>query len=119
MPQLWAAATAGESVTAAAERAASMASLNHTPVFAGVVGGVGLLADELVRSLLAQGVRVMSRTVVRELHRTSVDGRDGWVLTTGPVPVPIVNEADALVIAVRAAPASKLLAPHIPDAAAS
>lgn len=117
IPQLWAAATAGESVTAAAERAASMASLNYTPVFAGVVGGVGLLADELVRSLLAQGVRVMSRTVVRELHRTSVDGRDGWVLTTGPVPAPIVHEADALVIAVPAAPASKLLAPHIPHAA--
>lgn len=49
MPQLWAAATAGESVTAAAERASSMASLNHTPVFAGLVGGVGTRAGTVGR----------------------------------------------------------------------
>jgi len=117
MPQLWAAATAGESVTAVAERAFAMGSLNHTPVFAGVVGGVGALAEALVKSLLAQGVQIKSETVVRDLHRTSVEGRHGWVLTTGPVPAPILYEADALVIAVPAAPAAKLLAPHIPYAA--
>ncbi len=117
VPQLWAAATAGESVTAAAERASSVASLNHTPVFAGLVGGVGTLAEELVKSLLAQGVRITSGTVVRELHRTSVEGRHGWALTTGPVPEPGVFEAEALVIAVPASSAAKLLAPHIPYAA--
>jgi oxygen-dependent protoporphyrinogen oxidase len=116
MPQLWAAATAGESVTASAERAFATGSLNHSPVFAGVVGGVGALAESLVKSLLAQGVQIKSETVVRDLHRTS-SGRHRWALTTGPVPAPILYEADALVIAVPAAPAAKLLAPHIPYAA--
>jgi len=117
MPQLWAAATAGESATAAAERACSMASLNHTPVFAGLVGGIGALADELVKSLLALGVPIKSETVVRELQRTAVEGRHGWALTTGSVPAPAVYKADAVVIAVPAAPAAKLLAPQIPYAA--
>jgi len=117
MPQLWAAATTGESVTAMAERASSMASLNHTPVFAGVVGGVGALADELVKSLVAAGVRVLSGTVVRELGRVSVAGTEVWSLTTGPTSAPVVHEVDALVIAVPAAPAAKLLAPHSPSAA--
>jgi protoporphyrinogen/coproporphyrinogen III oxidase len=117
MPALWAAARAGESVTAAAERAFSMASLDHTPVFAGVVGGVGALADEMVKSLLAQGVQIKSATVVRRLDRTSVGGRPGWALTTGSVPAPVGYHADALVIAVPATPAARLLALHSPDAA--
>jgi oxygen-dependent protoporphyrinogen oxidase len=100
-----------------AERASSMASLNHTPVFAGVVGGVGALADELVKSLVAAGVRVLSGTVVRELGRVSVAGTEVWSLTTGPTSAPVVHEVDALVIAVPAAPAAKLLAPHSPSAA--
>jgi oxygen-dependent protoporphyrinogen oxidase len=117
VPQLWQAATAGESVTAAAERAFTRASLDHMPVFAGLIGGVGTLTEELVKSLRAQGVGVMSRTVVRELRRTSVEGRRGWALTTGPVPAPVELEADAVVIAVPAAPAARLLAPHAPYAA--
>ncbi|MGV8909473.1 MAG: protoporphyrinogen oxidase [Propionicimonas sp.] len=117
MPQLWQAAAAGESVTAAAERAASMASLNHTPVFAGLVGGVGVLVEELVKSLLAQGIRVISGAVVREVHRTSIDGRAVWALTTGAAGSPVVHEVDAVVVAVPAAPAARLLSPHAPDAA--
>jgi oxygen-dependent protoporphyrinogen oxidase len=117
MPQLWQAAIAGESLTAAAERASSVASLNKTPVFAGLVGGVGVLAEELTGDLLEQGVRITPKTVVRELDRTTVNGRPGWALTTGPVPAPVVFEADALIIAVPAAPAAKLLAGPAPGAA--
>jgi oxygen-dependent protoporphyrinogen oxidase len=75
IPQLWAAAAAGESVTAAAGKASSRGSLNQAPIFAGVVGGVGVLAEELVKSLLAQGVQIKSKTVVREVHETSGEGR--------------------------------------------
>ena len=117
MPALWAAATAGESATAAAGRASSAASLNYTPVFAGLVGGVGTLAEELVKNLLAQGVRIESDTVVRGLHRSSVHGRDGWALTTGSAAAAVLYEADALVVAIPPPPAAKLLAPHIPYAA--
>lgn len=117
IPQLWAAAQAGESVTAAVERAFSMASPGQMPVFAGVVGGVATLAEQLVSSLLAQRVQIKSSAVVRELDRNSVEGRPRWALTSGPVPAPIVQQADALVIAVPAAPAARLLAPHAPDAA--
>ncbi len=45
MPQLWEAAKAEESATDAAERAVSLASPSHTPMFGGVIGGVGALAD--------------------------------------------------------------------------
>ena len=118
MPRLWQAATAGESITEAAERAASLAVLDPTPVFAGVVGGVGALAEELVKNLRGQGVTITSGTVVRQLRQTLSDGRSGWALTTGSVPAPVGFEADALVIAVPATAAARLLAPHAPDAAA-
>lgn len=118
VPQLWQAAAAGESLTVAAERAFAGSSGNPEPVFAGLVGGVSTLAEELVSSLLAQGVRVISRAVVRELGRTGVEGRPGWSLTTGPVPKPVLFEADAVVLAVPPAPAARLLAPHAPYAAA-
>jgi len=117
MLQLWAAAQAGESVTAAAERAFSMASPGRMQVFAGVVGGVATLVEKLVSSLVAQRVQVNSSAVVRELDRNSVEARPCWALTSGPVPAPTVQQADALVIAVPAAPAARLLAPHAPDPA--
>jgi protoporphyrinogen/coproporphyrinogen III oxidase len=117
MPQLWQAASTGESVTRAAERALSLAALDQSPVFAGLVGGVGTLAEELVKSLEAQGVTITSGMVVRELRPTFSQGRPGWALTGGPVPAPTAFEADALVIAVPATPAARLLAPHAPKAA--
>lgn len=117
MPRLWQAATAGESVTVAAERASALAALDRTQVFAGLVGGVGVLAEELVKSLRAHGVTIISKAVVRELRQTSSEGRSGWALTCGPVPAPVGFEADALVVAVPATPAARLLAPHVPGAA--
>jgi protoporphyrinogen/coproporphyrinogen III oxidase len=117
MPQLWEAAKVGESVTAAAQRATSIASLDHIPVFAGVVGGVGALAEELVKDLLAHDVQIRSATVVSNLGRTVLNSGLGWALTTGPAPAPILYQADALVIAVPAAPAARLLEPLVPDAA--
>ncbi|MEP7370204.1 MAG: protoporphyrinogen oxidase [Dermatophilaceae bacterium] len=117
IPGLWAAARAGEPVTSAAERASSLASLDRTPVFAGLVGGVGTLAEVLVKSLTVQRVQIESGTVVRALDRAAVRGRSAWVLVAGSVPAPVAHHADAIVMAVPAAPAARLLAPHLPAAA--
>jgi oxygen-dependent protoporphyrinogen oxidase len=117
LPALWKAATAGKPVTEAAERALLAASIHRTPVFAGLVGGVAVLAEELAKTLSRQGVRIKSNTFVRELQPHFEESARVWTLTSGPVPAPVVFEADALVIAVPAAPAARLLAPHIPDAA--
>ncbi|MDO9456843.1 NAD(P)/FAD-dependent oxidoreductase [Nocardioides sp.] len=72
-----------------------------TPVFAGVAGGMGALAGRL-----ADGLDVRTGTTVRELRR--VEGR-----------FEVAGErADAVVVAVPAAPAARLLAGLAPDAAA-
>src|SRR6478609_2485613 len=114
VPALWQAAVRGESLTVAAERAASAAAANGTPVFAGLRGGMATLAESLHAGLVARGVRVVSDTIVRSLERTP----GGWRLVTGPVPAPVALDVDAVVLAVPAAPASRLLAPHSAPAAA-
>src|SRR6478672_12438203 len=92
VPALWQAAVAGESLTAAAERAASAAATNHSPVFAGLAGGVAALAERLHQRLVAQGVRVVSDTIVRELTRTDT----GWRLVSGPRPAPMTTDVEAV-----------------------
>ena len=92
-------------------RAASQAlagPASQTPVFAGVVGGVGRLPVAL-----AAGLDVRTGVTVRDLARTST----GWSLVTGPVPAPELLEADAVVVAVPGAPAARLLADVAPGAA--
>lgn len=113
VPALWAAAVAGESLTAVAERAASAAPTGRSPVFAGLPGGVATLAQALQQGLVARGVRVVTDTVVRRLDRTD----DGWRLTTGAVPAPVTLDVDAVVLATPGAPAARLLTGHSPVAA--
>lgn len=48
------------------------------------------------------------RTTVRQLRRHGT----GWLAVCGPVPKPTLIEADAVVVALPAAPAARLLAPH-------
>ena len=81
------------------------------PVFGGLPGGLGRLADAV---LTASGAELRTRCTVRELHRTAT----GWRLVTGPVPAPEALEADAVIVAVPAAPAARLLATAAPTAAA-
>lgn len=84
------------------------------PRFAGFAGGVGRLPGAVA---LASGADVRTGVTVRELHRTSngigtgtgIGTSTGWRLVTGPVPAPGIIEADAVVLAVPAAPASRLL----------
>ena len=125
LPQVFAGARRGESLTNAAAAAAaaatdSLAPVDQAlvrPVFAGLDGGVGRLAEVLTDELRSRGVTIRSSTIVRELHREPDTAGGGWSVVVGPQPRPERLPADAVVVAVPAAPASRLLAAHLPDAA--
>lgn len=119
VPTLAAALDAGApSVTAAADRAtapppASPASVPgelrvpaQPPVFGALRGGYAVLVDAL-----ATGVEVRSSTTVRALNRLA----DGWRLVLGPDQG--VLDVDAVVLAVPAPAAARLLAEVVPTAA--
>lgn len=80
------------------------------PVFSSIAGGLGRLPRAL-----ADSRRFLVRTgaTVRELARTP----NGFALTLGPVPEPERVEADAVVVAVPAAKAARLLGAVAPAAA--
>lgn len=119
LPQVFGAVRAGSSLTAAAGAAAATSALSSAgstaPVFGGLDGGVGRLAEVLAEKLRARGVALRSSTIVRELRREP----QGWSLITGPQPEPQRTMADAVVLAVPAAPAARLLGPHSSMAAAA
>jgi protoporphyrinogen/coproporphyrinogen III oxidase len=115
VPGLFEVARSGGSLTAAARAAATAGTSNNSPVFAGVVGGMGRFAELLVDGLRARGVQIRSGLIARELHRRP---QGGWTVVTGPRPAPEHLDADAVVLAVPAAPAARLLRGHAPLAAA-
>ena len=84
-----------------------------SPVFAGIAGGVGKLADATAEAIGRLGGRVRCDVVVRDLVRTE----HGWRLVVGSAASAQQVEADAVVIAVPAAPASRLLGAVVPKAA--
>ncbi|MHA6621145.1 protoporphyrinogen oxidase [Pseudonocardia sp. DLS-67] len=120
VPTLAAALDAGApSLTAAADRAAPPAASRDVgggeprrgqPVFGAVRGGYRVLLDALAA---ASGAQVRLRTTVRELQRT--DG--GWRLVLGPTTAPEALDVDAVVLAVPAPAAARLLAGVAPVAA--
>ncbi len=114
VPALFEAARKGRSLTATAREAAKAAAESSSPVFAGLVGGVGMLPERLAEALRAKGVVFRSSTIARELQRTP----GGWTVVVGPRPAPERLGADAVILAVPAAPAARLLAGHAPSAAA-
>ena len=114
VPGLFEVARSGGSLTAAARAAAAAGAANPAPVFAGVVGGMGRFAELLVDAVRARGVEVCSGVIARELHRRP---GGGWTVVTGPRPAPEPLDADAVVLAVPATPASRLLGAHAPVAA--
>lgn len=101
VPQLYATATQRRSLVRAAR--ASRGTPTAGPVFAGIPGGLGHLPP-----VLAEGLDVRLGTTVRGLARTST----GWRLETGPAADPSYLEVDAVVLAVPAAPAARLLTGH-------
>jgi protoporphyrinogen/coproporphyrinogen III oxidase len=82
------------------------------PVFTTLTGGLGSLPPALaVRS----GAAVRTTAMVRELIRTP----EGWRLTVGSAHAPEQVTADAVILAVPATPASRLLSAVSPAAAAA
>ncbi|WP_067507532.1 protoporphyrinogen oxidase [Actinoplanes sp. TFC3] len=93
-----------EHTLAGAVRAAQAASVRvpGRPVFAALTGGMSSLIGA---AAAASGARISLGLPVREITRT----RHGWRLLLGPVPAPQTDDVDAVVLAVPAAPAARLL----------
>ena len=95
-------------LTARAARAATPPT--DGPLFTSLTGGLGRLPAAVAA---AAGADVRLRTTVRALERTPT----GWRLVTGSAAAPASLEAHAVVLAVPAAPAARLLRDLAPAAA--
>ena len=82
-------------------------------VFAGLVGGVGLLAEVLADRIRELGGRIRTGTTVRALSRPGA----GWEVFAGPTTDVEVRAADRVVVATPAAATSRLLSEVAPEAA--
>jgi oxygen-dependent protoporphyrinogen oxidase len=104
MPTL-AEAARKEHTLVGAVRAAQAAAVRvpGRPIFATVDGGLSRL---VAAATAASGARISLGLPVRELTRTA----RGWLLLLGPVPAPRTDEVDAVVLAVPAKAAARLLA---------
>ncbi len=85
------------------------------PVFTTLSGGLGTLPPAVAAQ---SGATVHTGAMVRELARTARPDGEGWRLTVGPTRAPEWLDADAVILAVPARPASRLLA-AVADAAAA
>ncbi len=83
------------------------------PVFASILGGLGRLPVAVEAMISASGTVVRTGAVVRELRRSP----GGWRLVVGPTRNPETMYADAVVLAVPAPAASRLLRHVAPYAA--
>ncbi|WP_431876345.1 protoporphyrinogen oxidase [Micromonospora marina] len=111
MPALARAARA-EHTLVGAVRAAQAAAPRApgAPVFGTLAGGLSTLVEA---AATASGARIRRGAAVRELRRTP----DGWRLTVGPTRDAEHVGADAVLLAVPARPAARLLAAAAPEAA--
>jgi protoporphyrinogen/coproporphyrinogen III oxidase len=99
----------GRALTDDGERAAKEA-----PVFLGIRGGVGRLPLAVAETCRAAGADIRTGTEARALRRTP----EGWRITTEGPAGRSVLEADAVVLAVPAPAAARLLDAESPAAAA-
>jgi oxygen-dependent protoporphyrinogen oxidase len=111
LPQLAPYARRERSLLAAVRASRDAGPASEGPVFGAPRGGLGRLPEAVAR---ASGADVRTGATVRELARTP----DGWRLTVGPTSAPEWVDADAVVVAVPAAPAARLLRAEVPAAAA-
>jgi oxygen-dependent protoporphyrinogen oxidase len=105
------AAAAAALLPAPAGQPGHEAAAAPAPVFTTLTGGLGALPHALAG---ASGARVRTGTTVRELARTP----GGWQLTVGPAVAPERIDADAVVLALPARPASRLVG-QLPAGAAA
>jgi protoporphyrinogen/coproporphyrinogen III oxidase len=85
------------------------------PVFTTLSGGLGTLPPAVAAR---SGAVVRTGAMVRELARTATADGEGWRLTVGPARAPERLDADAVILAVPARPASRLL-DGVPGASAA
>jgi oxygen-dependent protoporphyrinogen oxidase len=114
MPALADASRTRRSLINAARAVRSKATGAAGPVFTTLTGGLGALPAALTARLADLGATVRTGAMVRELRRTP----EGWRLTVGPARAPERLDADAVILAVPARPARKLLEAEVPAAAA-
>ena len=112
VPQLYHAARTHDSLTAAVReiQAKAAASRLTGPVFLGIEGGVGSLPLAVADSVRARGGEILTDAPATALRREP----DGWRITAGDR----VLTADAVVVAVPAPAAARLLRAEAPGAAA-
>ncbi|MCW3813286.1 protoporphyrinogen oxidase [Micromonospora sp. DR5-3] len=113
MPALARAARVEHTLVGAVRAAQAAAPrIPGAPVFGTLAGGLSVLVEAAARE---SGAMIRRDAAVRELHRTSA----GWRLTVGPTREPEQVEADAVLLAVPARPAARLLAGPAPEVAAT
>ena len=95
--------------------ASGLPSVQARPVFTTLSGGLGALPPAVAAH---SGATVRAGAMVRELARTVRPDGEGWRLTVGPTRAPEWLDADAVILAVPARPASRLLA-GLPGAGAA
>lgn len=113
VPALWPAVRDGGSVVEAARAAAAAGAAVSGPVFAGVRGGVGRLPDAVADRVRAAGGQVRTGACVQSLERRG----GGWSLHLGPAGRGDRLDVDAVVLAVPAPAAARLLTGPLPGAA--
>ncbi|MFI5860742.1 protoporphyrinogen oxidase [Streptomyces sp. NPDC051546] len=115
VPQLFDAARShaslGEGVRELQARAARAGQSG--PVFSGIDGGIGRLPLAVAEACRAAGARILLDSPARELTRTAA----GWRVVADAPGGPEAIEADAVVVAVQAGPAARLLDRIAPSAA--
>ena len=111
LPQLVPHAARTRSLLLAARAARAATPPTDGPLFASLPGGLGRLPAAVAD---ASGAEIRLGTTVRELVRRPA----GWRLVTGSAARPSALDVDGVVLAVPAAPASRLLADVVPAAAA-
>jgi oxygen-dependent protoporphyrinogen oxidase len=104
--------TAGKGTDSGVSRPSAPVPTGPGGVFTTLAGGLGTLPPVLAA---ASGAEIRTRATVRELSRRP----GGWRLTIGSAHAPQWLDADAVILAVPATPASRLLAPSAADAAAA
>ncbi|GAB7180499.1 protoporphyrinogen oxidase [Kitasatospora sp. Ki12] len=109
VPQLLAIARGGGSLVEGVHELASRPQTVGTPVFNGLRGGLGTLPEAVAAACARAGVDLRTDAPVDELRRTP----GGWRVVTGGE----VLHADAVVLAVPAPAAARLLRADAPAAA--
>ncbi|MFN8167268.1 MAG: protoporphyrinogen oxidase [Candidatus Nanopelagicales bacterium] len=104
-PKLFDAVQHQRSVLAAAQEVRGPADVERGPVFAGVRGGVGRLPLALADRLREGGVGIETGVTVRDVRRAA----RGWQVVVGATNDERVIAADAVVIAVPAPAAARLV----------